>query len=126
MTSKGAIIVNGTSMVTKLPSLKKNSVVVFQASRLTKEKLRVSISVDDKEVTYDWSTPAIDTDCLYFACVFEHTGWQLSVGWFLELSRVQRKWRYFEEYLGYFRIFLSFIPREVLLGIAFSDDEFLL
>lgn len=80
MTSKGAITVNGACMFTKLPSLKKNSVVVFQASRLTKGKLRVSISVDDKEVTYDWTTSTSENDCLYFACVFEHTGWQLSVG----------------------------------------------
>ena len=82
MTSKGAIIVNGNSMVTKLPALKKKSIVVFQASRLnnTSGKLRVSIAVDDKEVTYDWTTSTNAKDELFFACVFEHTGWKLSVG----------------------------------------------
>jgi len=84
MTSKGTIFVNGTQMTTKLPALKKNSIVVFQASSLVNSgksgKFRVSISVDDKEVTFDWVTSAVDSDALFFGCVFEHTGWQLSVG----------------------------------------------
>lgn len=84
--SKGSIFVNGTCMTTRLPSFKKNSVIVFQASRLIRTsgvagKYRVSISVDDKEVTFDWSTSATsEIDGLFFGCVFEHTGWQLSVG----------------------------------------------
>lgn len=93
MTSKGIIFVNGARMTTRLPSLKKNSVLVFQASRLHHSsigggatgkggtgKFRVSISVDDKEVTFDWTATVNEDDALFFGCVFEHTGWQLSVG----------------------------------------------
>jgi len=85
LNSRGSIFVNGTRMTNKLPSLKKNSVVVFQASKLAKtscggKKFRVSISVDDKEVTFDWSTSANEEEALFFGCVFEHTGWQISVG----------------------------------------------
>ncbi|XP_066933792.1 cytokine receptor-like factor 3 [Clytia hemisphaerica] len=90
LNTKGIIYVNGTRMTTKLPSLKKNSIIVIQASKLAHtlnsgaKKYRVSISVDDKEVTFDWSasttSAANEIDALFFGCVFEHTGWQLSVG----------------------------------------------
>lgn len=79
MNTKGLIFVNGSPMVTKLPTIKRNSVAVFQATRHTAGKIRVSISVDDREVTFDWNT-ITTSDSLYFACGFEHTGWQLSVG----------------------------------------------
>lgn len=79
MNTKGLIFVNGSPMVTKLPTIKRNSVAVFHASRHTAGKLRVSISVDDREVTFDWNI-VTNSDALYFACGFEHTGWQLSVG----------------------------------------------
>lgn len=69
-------------MVTKLPVLKKNSVAVFHVTKEKSGKLRVSISIDEKEVTFDWTVPSIisDTNQLFFACGFEQTGWQLSVG----------------------------------------------
>jgi len=80
MNTRGSIFVNGSPMVTKLPAIKRNSVAVFHASRHTSGKLRVSISVDDREVTFDWTTVTNSNDALFFACGFEHTGWQLSVG----------------------------------------------
>lgn len=80
LNTKGTIYINGLPMVTKFPSIKRNSVIIFHASRQSEGKLRISISIDDKEVTFDWSTSTNEKDALYFACGFEHTGWQLSVG----------------------------------------------
>ena len=77
--SAGTVFVNGTAMVTKLPPLQRNSIVVFHAREQCPNKLRVSISVDDKEVTFDWATTSETHDMLYFACGFEQTGWQVSV-----------------------------------------------
>ena len=47
-------------MVTKLPALKKNSIAVFHVSKEKSGKLRVSISMDDKEVTFDWTVSVVD------------------------------------------------------------------
>ncbi|XP_047143599.1 cytokine receptor-like factor 3 isoform X1 [Hydra vulgaris] len=79
MNTRGTIFVNGLPMVTKLPALKRGSVMLCHASRQSSGKLRVTISIDDKEVTFDWSTQSEHYDALYFACGFEHTGWQVSV-----------------------------------------------
>ena len=79
MNTRGCVVVNGIQMTTKLPAVKRNSVAVFHAVRNSSGKLRVSISVDDKEVTFDWNTVDYSKDTLYFACRFEHTGWQVSV-----------------------------------------------
>ena len=79
MNTRGTIFVNGLPMVTKLPALKRSSVMLCHASRQSSGKLRVTISIDDKEVTFDWSTQSEHYDALYFACGFEHTGWQVSV-----------------------------------------------
>ena len=61
-----------------MPPFKRGSVVVFEASRVSKEKLRVSITMDDKLVTFDWQ---VDDPCdgFYFAMGFQHSGWQISV-----------------------------------------------
>lgn len=76
--SKGIVYVNGVPMTTRLPPFKRGSVVVFEASRVSKEKLRVSITMDDKLVTFDWQ---VDDPCdgFYFAMGFQHSGWQISV-----------------------------------------------
>lgn len=76
--SKGAVYVNGSPMTTRLPQFKRNSVVMFDASRVSKDKLRVSITVDDKLVTFDWQ---VDSDCdgFFFAMGFQHSGWQVSI-----------------------------------------------
>ena len=76
--TKGAIYVNGTVMVMRLPALKRGSVLSFQTSKITAEKLRVTISNEDKEVTFDWATGGDDNE-FSFAASFEHTGWQLTV-----------------------------------------------
>lgn len=76
--SKGVVYVNGSSMTTRLPQFKRDSLVMFEAGRVSKDKLRVSITVDDKRVTFDWQVDS-DSDGFYFAMGFQHSGWQVSV-----------------------------------------------
>ena len=76
--TKGAIYVNGSAMVMMLPVLKRGSVLSFQTSRISTEKMRVTISNEEKAVTFDWLTGCSDDD-LSFAASFEHTGWQITV-----------------------------------------------
>lgn len=76
--SKGVVYVNGISMTTRLPPFKRASVVVFEAGRVSKDKLRVSITMDDKLVTFDWQVDD-SGDGFYFAMGFQHSGWQISV-----------------------------------------------
>jgi len=76
--TKGTIYVNGTGMVTMLPILKRGSVLSFHTNRISPEKLRVTISIEDKAVTFDWLTGSCDNE-FSFAASFEHTGWQITV-----------------------------------------------
>lgn len=78
LNSKGIVYVNGTPMTTRLPQLKRASIVVFEASRVSKGKLRVSITLNDKLVTFDWQVDS-DGNGFYFAMGFQHSGWQVSV-----------------------------------------------
>jgi len=78
LNSKGVVYVNGTPMTTRLPQLKRASVVVFEASRVSKDKLRVSITMNDKQVTFDWQGDS-EGDGFYFAMGFQHSGWQVTV-----------------------------------------------
>lgn len=76
--SKGIVYVNGTQMTTRLPPFKRGSVIAFDTNRVSEEKLRVSITVDDKQVTFDWHV--VDKgDCFYFAMGYQHSGWQVTV-----------------------------------------------
>lgn len=78
--SKGLVYVNGTCMTTRLPLFKRGSTIIFEVNKLNPGKVRVSISVDDKQVTFDWQIDK-DDDCtkLYFAMGFQHSGWQVTV-----------------------------------------------
>lgn len=78
LNSKGVVYVNGSPMTTRLPQLKRASVVIFEASRVSKDKLRVSITMNDKLVTFDWQVDS-DSDGFYFAMGFQHSGWQVSI-----------------------------------------------
>lgn len=79
--SKGLVYVNGICMTTRLPPFKRGTAITFEVNQLNPAgKLRVSISVDDKQVTFDWTIEEKD-DCekLYFAMGFQHSGWQVTV-----------------------------------------------
>ena len=78
--SKGLVYVNGICMTTRLPHFKRGTIIIFEVNQLTPGKVRVSISVDDKQVTFDWAIEEKD-DCtkLYFAMGFQHSGWQVTV-----------------------------------------------
>eukprot|EP00794_Sanderia_malayensis_P009106 gene9106-10079_t len=77
--SKGAIYVNGSVMTMRLPVFKRGTKLSFQTNQLLQDgKLRVTISNEDKEVTFDWITGDIDKE-FSFAASFEHTGWQITV-----------------------------------------------
>ena len=79
--SKGIINVNGTNMTTRLPPFKRGTQVSFEANKVkgTAKKLRVSVSVDNKEVTLDWALQN-EVDKLYFAMCFGQSGWQVTIG----------------------------------------------
>jgi hypothetical protein len=77
--SKGIIHVNGTNMTTRLPPFKRGIQVSFEAHKVSEKKLRVSVSVDNKEVTLDWALQN-DVEKLYFAMCFGQSGWQVTIG----------------------------------------------
>ena len=80
--SKGVVYVNGSQMTMRLPSFHRGTVVTFGSERLSEHKLRVSITVNDKQVTFDW--PVTDKgDHFYFAMGYQHSGWQITVWPFL-------------------------------------------
>lgn len=79
VSSKGVIHVNGINMTTRLPPFKRGTQVSFEAYKISHKKLRVSVSVDNKEVTLDWSLGQ-DVEKLYFAMCFGQSGWQVTIG----------------------------------------------
>ena len=79
VSSKGVIHVNGTNMTTRLPAFKRGTQVSFEANKLSTKKLRVTVSVDNKEVTSDWSLQEA-VEKLYFAMCFGQSGWQVTIG----------------------------------------------
>lgn len=50
----GNVFVDGQEMKTKLPPIRKGTTLTFQTESLPNGKVRVSVQVDDKEVTLDW------------------------------------------------------------------------
>ena len=77
--SKGIIHVNGTNMTTRLPPFKRGIQVSFEVHKVSEKKLRVSVSVDNKEVTLDWALQN-HVEKLYFAMCFGQSGWQVTIG----------------------------------------------
>ena len=76
--SKGVVYVNGSPMTTRMPQFRRASVVAFETSQVSEDKLRVSITVDDKQVTFDWPVDENGNE-FYFAMGFQHSGWQVSI-----------------------------------------------
>lgn len=77
--SKGTIYVNGTVMTTRLPPFKRGTQISFEAHKVSGKKLRVSVSVDNKEVTLDWAVEN-EVEKLFFAMCFGQSGWQVTIG----------------------------------------------
>lgn len=76
-------------MKTKLPPIKKGTILTFQTEPLPNGKVRVSVQVDDKEVTLDWKVSAFtmpgvalmesSTPSFYFALRFAQEHWKVGV-----------------------------------------------
>lgn len=85
----GEVFVDGNEMKTKLPSIKKGTTLTFQTELLPNGKVRVSVQVDNKEVTLDWRAHCLkDPDhepretaspSFYFALRFAQEHWKIGV-----------------------------------------------
>lgn len=85
----GKVFVDGNEMKTQLPGIKKGTTLTFQTERLPNGKVRVSVQVDDKEVTLDWRVAASKAMSLsslqpgepafYFALRFAQEHWKVGV-----------------------------------------------
>ncbi|KAL8588929.1 hypothetical protein ACOMHN_012967 [Nucella lapillus] len=85
----GEVFVDGKEMKTKLPSIKKGTTLTFQTELLPNGKVRVSVQVDNKEVTLDWRARCLkDPDqeqrqtsspSFYFALRFAQEHWKIGV-----------------------------------------------
>lgn len=85
----GTVFVDGQEMKTKLPPIKKGTILTFQTETQPNGKVRVSVQVDDKEVTLDWKVPSCDciglgfmqppSPSFYFALRFAQENWKIGV-----------------------------------------------
>ena len=80
-------------MKTKLPPLVRNSLVTIETQTLTSGKVRVSVEVEEKELTFDWKIDRHITlnmiggiglqDCssnkFFCALQFSHEDWKVGV-----------------------------------------------
>ncbi|GAB1606621.1 cytokine receptor-like factor 3 isoform X1 [Argonauta hians] len=95
VTVDGIVYVDGQEMKNKLPYWGKSSIVTFDTEILSSGKLRVTIQVEEKEVTFDWNIPMTEPylhtlneidenysrpcDKFYFSMVFANSDWKVSV-----------------------------------------------
>ncbi|KAK3575847.1 hypothetical protein CHS0354_008029 [Potamilus streckersoni] len=96
VTMDGSVFVDGQEMKTKLPSLSRNSLLTFETESLPNGKVRVSVQVEEKDVTFDWRIGQSDgtrglltglamlegetaSKNLYFAMMFSHEDWKVGV-----------------------------------------------
>ena len=87
------MFVDGQEMKTKLPPLVRNSIVTIGTQTLTNGKVRVSIEVEEKELTFDWKIDRHvtlnmiggiglqddSTQKFFFAMQFSHEDWKIGV-----------------------------------------------
>ena len=83
-------------MKTRLPYLTRNSTVAIETETLSSGKVRVSVQVEDKELTFDWTidrpvtlgligglamqpTHTDTPQGFFFAMQFSHEDWKISV-----------------------------------------------
>ncbi|XP_067136712.1 cytokine receptor-like factor 3 [Centruroides vittatus] len=79
---KGNVYVNGNVMTNHLPTLKRNSMVIFDVEPLDSNgKIRVTIRTENQEITYDWKAREGNSTHLdiYFAVFFRSCGWKILV-----------------------------------------------
>lgn len=95
----GTVYIDGKEKITRLPSLKRGSVLSFDTELLQSGKVRVTVEVNDKIVTFDWPVELgkLDNDqkaslgfgtdigeqdesnSLYFAMKFSNEEWKIGV-----------------------------------------------
>ena len=89
----GGVFVDGQEMKTKLPPLVRNSQVTIETQTLTNGKVRVSVEVEEKELTFDWKIDRHITlnmiggiglqdysaHKFFFALQFSHEEWKVGV-----------------------------------------------
>ena len=91
------MFLDGQEKLTKLPALKRGSLVTFETEVLASGKVRVTVEVDEKIVTFDWSLEKSKTSPegllsaismsegqgdkinLFFAMKFIAEGWRIGV-----------------------------------------------
>lgn len=94
LTSRGTIFVNGQEMKNRLPDLNKGSKLNIETEVLSSGKIRVSLEVQDKAVTFDWKVnknfdigqlagmglgQGPSGQPLYFGLIFSHEHWKVGV-----------------------------------------------
>ena len=88
----GKVFADGKEMKTQLPDIKKGTSLNFQTEPLPNGKVRVSVQVDDKEVTLDWrandkagseppspTSPDPSLPSFFFAMKFAQEHWKIGV-----------------------------------------------
>lgn len=88
------MFVDGQEMKTKLPNLTRGSSATIETENLGNGKVRVSIEVEGKAVTFDWKVEqSLDASslmglgmraktesvCLFFGMRFSHEDWKVGV-----------------------------------------------
>jgi hypothetical protein len=73
------VYVDGQEVAMKLPALGKGSMMTFASEVLPSGRVRVSVQVEQKEVTLDWSQAAPPGDQYFFALRFSHEDWKVGV-----------------------------------------------
>ena len=86
----GTVYMDGVEKLTRLPPLTRGTMLTFDTESLLPGKIRVSIDVAGKIVTFDWviedgssnSNPMQQTDNdieLFFVMAFSYRGWKVGV-----------------------------------------------
>ena len=89
------MFIDGQEMKMRLPCLSRNSIVTIETESLTNGKVRCSVQVEGKELTFDWkidkhvtlgmigglgTTPLTEaTQCFFFGMMFSHEDWKVCV-----------------------------------------------
>ncbi|XP_060075688.1 cytokine receptor-like factor 3 [Ylistrum balloti] len=98
VTKTGCVFVDGQEMKIKLPEMKKGSLLTFDLEELSNGKVRVSVELEEKVVTFDWKVPqppglvGLPGGCglgggllgeskrkFYFGMKFSHEDWKILV-----------------------------------------------